>query len=61
MIPRETDPVAVAVADRTVEGVVDDVRWRPRYNATTVEATAVAVDVGGTTVVASPDQLTPLQ
>ncbi|WP_135827316.1 hypothetical protein [Halorussus halobius] len=59
-IPAEADPVRVAVAGREVEGVVDDVRWRPRYNATPEEATQVAVDVDGATVVASTAQLTLL-
>ena len=61
MIPRETDPVVVSVAGRKVEGVVDDVRWAPRYNATFSESTSVAVDVGGTTVIAPLDRLTLLQ
>ena len=60
-IPREHDPVVVTVAGREVEGVVDDVRWRPRYNATPRESTSIAVDVDGATLVASPDQLQPVQ
>ena len=59
-LPTETDPVLVSVAGRELRGVVDEVRWHPRYNAPPHETTQVAVDVDGTTFVTSPDQLTPL-
>ena len=59
MIPAETDPVVVEVAGREVEGIVDDVRWTPRYNTPLRKSTAVAVNVGNATFVASPDQLRP--
>lgn len=61
MIPAESDSVVVSVAGREVEGVVDDVRWSPRYNATPTETTEIVVDVDGTMLVASPDQLSSLQ
>lgn len=58
-IPSEDEPVTVAVAGREVEGVVDDVRWTPKFNAAPRDAMQIVVDVGTTTVVATPDQLTP--
>ncbi|WP_323190472.1 hypothetical protein [Halostella sp. PRR32] len=59
MMFEEDRPVAVEFAGRMVDGVVDDIRWSPRINATPEETTAIAVDVGATTVVAAPADITP--
>ncbi|WP_254768219.1 hypothetical protein [Salinilacihabitans rarus] len=55
-LPPPGQRVTVEFGPRTVEGVVDDVRWRPSFNASDEQ---IVVDAGAATITADPGDVRP--